>query len=121
MISNMEYFNINEFDSPDEIGSGKLMNEEFLQMLVEARRRASTAFNITSGYRTPNHNLSVGGVLNSSHTKGMAADIKCNNSAKRSVIVKSLLDAGFTRIGIANNFIHVDNDSSKVQNVIWVY
>ena len=121
MISNMEYFNINEFDSPDEIGSGKLMNEEFLQMLVEARRRASTAFNITSGYRTPNHNKSVGGVLNSSHIKGLAVDIRCSDSVKRSIIVRSLIEAGFSRIGIAKSFIHVDNDLSKVQNVIWVY
>tara|TARA_R110000744_G_scaffold212024_1_gene331099 strand:+ start:67 stop:420 length:354 start_codon:yes stop_codon:yes gene_type:complete len=117
----MEFFTINEFDSPDERGSGIMMDREFLQMLVEARRRASTAFNITSGYRTPNHNKSVGGVLNSSHMKGMAADIKCNDSTKRSVIVKSLLEVGFTRIGIANSFIHVDNDKEKSQDVIWVY
>ena len=70
---------------------------------------------------TKDHNLSVGGVLNSSHMKGMAADIKCNDSAKRSVIVKSLLEVGFTRIGIANSFIHVDNDKEKSQDVIWVY
>lgn len=117
----MEYFTIDEFDSPDQKGSGKMMNEEFLQMLVEARRNASTAFKITSGYRTPNHNKSVGGVLNSSHIKGMAADIACSDSRKRSLIVNSLLEAGFTRIGIANSFIHVDNDKDKSQNVIWVY
>ena len=29
----MKYFNITEFDSPDEIGSGKKMNEDFLEKL----------------------------------------------------------------------------------------
>ena len=28
---------------------------------------------------------------------------------------------GFTRIGIANSFIHVDLDFDKSQNVIWTY
>tara|TARA_R110002073_G_C9446833_1_gene577752 strand:- start:339 stop:692 length:354 start_codon:yes stop_codon:yes gene_type:complete len=117
----MEFFNISEFDSPDEKGSGIMMNQGFLQMLDEARRIASVAFKITSGYRTKSHNKSVGGVSDSSHIKGLAVDIRCSDSRNRSIIVTSLIKAGFTRIGIAKSFIHVDNDMDKSQNVIWVY
>ena len=78
-------------------------------------------FRITSGYRSEDHNRKVGGVLGSSHTKGLAADIACTNSAARHIIVTALLKVGLNRIGIADTFIHVDRDPSKVANVIWTY
>jgi hypothetical protein len=31
------------------------------------------------------------------------------------------MKAGFNRIGIADTFIHVDNDPGKAENVIWTY
>ena len=77
----LNYFNFQEFDSPDEIGSGMptdqggKMNKEFLFKLDEARMLAGTPFKITSGYRTEAHNKKVGGVKGSSHTKGCAVDI----------------------------------------------
>jgi uncharacterized protein YcbK (DUF882 family) len=117
----MKHFKVEEFESPDIKGSGNMMSECFLEMLGEARGVANISFNITSGYRSPEHNKSVGGVLNSSHLKGMAVDIKCSDSRKRSIIVSSLIKAGFTRIGIASSFIHVDNDPDKSQNVMWTY
>lgn len=48
----MKWFNYSEFDSPDEPGSGHYMDQEFLDMLDEARSRAGIPFVITSGYRT---------------------------------------------------------------------
>tara|TARA_R100000963_G_scaffold27518_1_gene18809 strand:+ start:39 stop:401 length:363 start_codon:yes stop_codon:yes gene_type:complete len=118
----MEYFKFSEFDSPDEIGSGeKYMNEEFLEMIDEARYFAQIPFKINSGYRTEEHNEKVGGTESSSHLLGLAADIHCNNSKNRALIVGSLFEAGFMRIGIAETFIHVDNDESKVFPVIWLY
>ena len=117
----MKHFNLMEFDSPDLPGSGGLMNREFLMKLDTAREMADTSFVITSGYRTKEHNTRVGGVSGSSHTLGLAADIKCSDSRERSLIVSGLLRAGFNRIGIANTFIHVDLDTNKKQNVIWTY
>ena len=117
----MKYFKLSEFDSPDLVGSGEAMDKEFLSKLDQARSLADTSFRITSGYRTLEHNRKVGGVDNSSHTKGHAADIACTNSVKRHKIITSLLKAGFTRIGIAKTFIHVDNDPNKPANVTWVY
>lgn len=122
----LNYFNFHEFDSPDEIGSGMpidkggKMNKEFLFKLDEARMLAGTPFKITSGYRTERHNKKVGGVKGSSHTKGCAVDIAVNSGLQRSAIVCALAKVGFTRIGIAKTFVHVDLDKEK-QNSIWLY
>jgi zinc D-Ala-D-Ala carboxypeptidase len=122
----LNYFNFQEFDSPDEIGSGMpteqggKMNKEFLFKLDEARMLAGTPFRITSGYRTEAHNKKVKGVKGSSHTKGCAVDIAVNSGLQRSAIVCALAKVGFTRIGIAKTFVHVDLDKEK-QNSIWLY
>ena len=123
---NLNYFSINEFDSPDLSNSGVNMDSEFLQMLDVARGIAGIPFKISSGYRTDEYNqsLSARGYSaspNSSHLKGEAADIVCKSSADRWTILTALQEAGFRRIGIAKTFIHVDNDSSKSEEVIWLY
>lgn len=115
------FFEYGEFDSPDVPGSYEHMNVSFLNMLAEARKKAAIAFKITSGYRTPEHNKKVGGVPSSSHTKGCAVDIYAPTSRQKYIIVNALLESGFNRIGIAKNFIHVDNDASKAEDVIWTY
>jgi len=122
----MKYFNINEFDSPDALGSGENMNKEFLSRLDQARSLCDIPFKITSGYRTKEYNeglLARGykASANSSHIKGHAADIHCNNSVSRFIIINALIKVGFNRIGIADSFIHVDNDPDKVTGVIWTY
>ena len=117
----MRYFNIEEFDSPDEPGSGQYMDDDFLEMLDKARQFAGIPFVINSGYRTKAHNAKVGGLKNSAHLDGFAADIRCHGSRERMYIVGALLEAGFNRIGIGNGFIHVDNDPTKPEDVIWTY
>ncbi|MAB39377.1 MAG: peptidase M15 [Aequorivita sp.] len=116
-----KYFKLEEFDSPDEKGSGENMDKEFLTLLSEARELANIPFKINSGYRTKEHNLKVGGRVGSSHLKGVAVDIACNNSVERSKILKGLFGAGLgRRVGIATNFIHVDADYDKPA-AIWLY
>ena len=115
------YFEYSEFDSPDQVGSYKHMNVDFLNKLAQARKIAAVGFKITSGYRSPAHNEKVGGVPNSSHTLGHAVDIYAPTSRQKYLIINSLLQAGFNRIGVAKNFIHVDDDPSKNEDVIWTY
>lgn len=117
----LTFFSLNEFDSPDEIGSGAKMNKEFLKKLDAARLKADIPFRINSGYRTQEHNLKVGGVFTSAHKKGLAADIGYQTSSQRYTILKSLMAVGFNRLGIGRNFIHVDNDPLKDKDVIWTY
>jgi uncharacterized protein YcbK (DUF882 family) len=117
----LRYFNYTEFDSPDEVGSGKKMNPKLLIMLDRVRDKFDKPMYITSGYRTVEHNAKVGGKENSSHLKGLAVDISCKTSLDRFDLINCLLDVGFNRIGIASTFIHVDIDSDKTPNVIWTY
>jgi len=96
------------------------MKMDFLLKLDKARDIAGIPFKITSGWRSEETNKRVGGVSNSSHPKGLASDISCNDSNTRQKIVNALIMAGFTRIGIAKTFIHCDTDNDK-PNAIWLY
>lgn len=116
-----KYFAPREFDSPDLAGSGKGMQKSTLKLLEKTRELANIPFLITSGFRTVAHNKLVGGVEGSSHTKGYAVDIWCKNSSDRFKIIQAALQCGFNRIGISGLFIHLDNDTKKVKNVIWTY
>ena len=114
----LKYFKLSEFD--DAPGTGKNMKKEFLTKLDKARAIADVPFKITSGYRSKETNKRVGGVSTSSHLKGLAADISCKDSSSRQKIISGLIKAGFTRIGIADTFIHCDTDKDK-QDAIWLY
>ena len=121
MIKPLKHFKITEFDSPDAPGSGVKMQSKFLQMLDNARSIAGVPFKVNSGYRTEAHNKKVGGVADSSHVQGWAADIAATSGTHKFNIVNALLKAGFTRIGIASGFIHCDCDPNKPDLVIWTY
>lgn len=109
-----KYFNQSEIDG---------LNTKLVEMLDLARGYSGVPFKLTSTIRSEEKNKEVGGVKDSSHTKGLAVDIACNNSSDRYKILTGLLKAGFTRLGISykKNFIHVDIDKSKPQMVIWGY
>lgn len=117
----LDYFSRDEFDSPDLPGSGAEMDSDFLRRLDACRHEAGVPFIITSGYRSEAWNRKVGGVDNSSHLLGLAADIKAVTARHRYRILFALISGGFTRIGIGPNFIHVDADKSKPARVCWVY
>lgn len=115
----LKYFEHKEFSSPDLPNSGELMDNKFLQMLDNARAIAGIPFRITSGYRSEEHNAKVGGVVNSSHLRGYAADISITKETGIQIL-SALIEAGFRRVGIAKTFIHVDNDPNK-PNRVWTY
>jgi len=76
---------------------------------------------IHSGCRCAPNNRSVGGSPLSSHLRGLAADIRCSNSLSRFNLLSGLTAQGFKRIGIGQEFIHVDMDPDKPQSLIWLY
>ena len=91
-----------------------------MRKLEELREDVGKSFLITSGYRCDEHNASVGGVMGSAHTKGRAADVACFNGAFRFRLLLFGLSV-FDRVGVAHNFIHVDNDDTKSKEVVWTY
>ena len=122
----MRYFKLEEFESPDEPGTGCMMCPDFLELLDEARDYAGIPFVITSGFRTVDYNRELieqgfSASRNSSHLIGLAADIRVRNSSERWIILDALLEVGITRIGIGNGFIHADADPLKENHIIWTY
>ena len=116
-----KYFTYEEFDSPDVQGSGQMMSEDLILILESVREQLGKPVVITSGYRTPAHNQQIGGKPNSSHLKGLAADIACKDSKYRFELVRELMEHGIDRIGIGDTFIHIDIDDDKSPDVIWTY
>lgn len=97
------------------------MDRAFVQTLQVARDEASIPFHINSGWRCEKHNRAVGGITGSSHSKGLAADIKIRSKRERWIIVGALKFAGLNRFGLGKGFIHVDADSDKTPRLIWIY
>ena len=112
----MKYFKIEEFNC--KCCGKNEMDANFLAMLDFARALACVPFSITSGYRCEKHNLEVGST-SQNHTSGKAADISCPAGHMRYIMVKALIEAGFRRIGIRKDFIHVD--STEQASSIWLY
>ena len=71
-----EHFKVQEFAQKDYQCDRVLIDSELVEVLENIRTHFKNPVIITSGYRTPEYNEKIGGVKNSQHTKGMAADIK---------------------------------------------
>lgn len=115
------FFTQRDFDTAVPRCSIDDMSTRFMTRLDQAREYAGVPFIVNSAYRTIEHEKAKGRDGSSSHTKGIAVDLKAANSRSRYRILQGLLKVGFTRIGIGKGFIHVDEDEEKDQQVIWHY
>ena len=97
------------------------MEALFLWKLQQARTEARTRFDITSGYRCEKHEEEIGKKSKGEHVYGQAADILVTSSHIRFKILKAAFDAGFMRIGIGPNYIHLGNKHNFPQCVCWTY
>lgn len=102
------------------------VDRSLVHMLDEARGIAGVPMRINSGHRCDAHNRAVGGREGSTHTLGLAADIACTSSPQRWAMLTALIEAGFNRIGVSSNFIHVDIDDAattkqRPSGVVWTY
>ena len=100
-------------------GCGTTVKDEFLVYLELLRIKVNEPLYPTSGGRCFSHNKKVGGVVNSQHPKGLAVDLSCDNSKLRFKIISTAIKLGFTGIGIAETFIHLDR--RKENFAIWSY
>ena len=116
-----KYFKEKEFAACVPSCSLQDMQQHTMDKLDAARGLAGIPFVLNSAYRSPEWEKSKGRTGTGAHTAGCAVDIRCNASANRFKIVQACLLAGFTRIGIGKNYVHVDDDPAKPEQVIWHY
>lgn len=108
----------NEYFTNDELkckccGENKI-NDTFLSALIEIRKAAGIPFIVNSGYRCEKHNRAIGGVVGSSHVKGLAADIRYENSTQLYAILNAIMRYQIKpRVLIYKDFVHFDMDFSK--------
>lgn len=117
-----KYFKDEDWDCP--CGCGERVRPHVAHRLDLARFFSGVPYRLTSGMRCKTYNATIKGASpTSSHTKGLAVDIKFYNSYEKFKIVEGLMRAGFTRIGINDklSFIHADLDEDKPQNVMFKY
>lgn len=95
------------------------IDEAFVDELDKLREICGFPFVVNSGYRSAKHSREALKDKPGTHNKGIAADIKITNGSRRYVIVKRAIAMGFTGIGIAETFVHVD--TRKSTPVIWIY
>ena len=101
-----------QYFSPAEVAKWKL-KPELWAILDKARGIASTPFIITSGYRTVQENINAGGKPNSAHLRGLAADLLCTDNAKRSAMIRGILNCGTpVFLELAQKHIHIDIDAN---------
>lgn len=113
----LRYFTPEEFDCT-HTGDNR-MCAEFLQKLDNLRHDAGIPFVVTSGYRSPTHPEESKKTRPGTHSQGIAADIKITNGGSLYTIVNLALKHGFTGIGVAKSFVHLDTRGTTP--VIWTY
>ena len=116
-----KYFKPSEFKACVPSCKIEDMDAGFLQVLDQVREKAGIPLVLNCAYRSVAYDKSKGRTGNSAHTRGKAVDIRCNSSATRMKIVAAALACGITRIGIGRTFVHIDNDKSLAQGVMWDY
>lgn len=109
-------FSKSEFDSKD----GSTMPVDVLHniqkvanQLQALRDHLGRSITINSGYRSPAHNKRIGGVRNSQHVKGTAADIVVSGMSTKEVAkaIETLIARGDMLqggIGVYPTFVHYD-------------
>jgi hypothetical protein len=127
----IKHFDREEFDSPDQPGSGGNMRLSTIMKLDEARRIFGAPILVTSGFRTKAYGeaLKKRGyqvATRSAHYQGYAVDLRPaealdSDLVKWGAILDALWKAGFRRFGIMAGAIHVDDDPTKSSPALWNY
>lgn len=115
-----KYFSAADFICCQPKCSMSDLNEALIRKLDSARKHSGVPFVLNSAYRSAKWEIEHKRTGTSSHTKGLAVDISTPTPLIRLKVLYGLIQAGFTRIGIAGTFIHADIDSSK-PDCVWTY
>lgn len=120
------FFSPEEFERCVPSCSIEDMSDDFLYFLDRVRGICGFPIILNSAFRSADYEFSRGRDGTSSHTKGIAADIRCTDSLKRAKIIYAVCSLSYIirnypiRIGIGKSFLHIDIDADKPQ-CIWLY
>lgn len=111
-----ENFSMYEFACKDGSPTPKYIQHRLVKLAIQLqvlRDYLQEPIKINSGYRTPEYNKRIGGVPNSQHTQGFAADIVCKNKSPREVYdaIEYLINKGEMLqggLGLYKGFVHYD-------------
>lgn len=111
-----EHFKVREFAQKDLRCDKVIVDTELIDVLEDIRAHFNKPVIVNSGYRTPEYNAKIGGVKNSQHTKGTAADIKVSDTPAREV-QKYLKNKYPDKYGIGSysTFTHIDVRAKKAR------
>ena len=106
------YFNLSEFTCP--CCKRVMLHPLLLEKLEQLRKIIERPIHITSGYRCFAYNRKVGGVANSYHCIGLAADIKVKD-INLIELLEICENIDFPGIGFyeKKNFLHLDVRPTK--------
>lgn len=97
---------------------GNDINPVLLELLDSVREAYGGPLTLNCAYRCPAHNEEVGGVPNSQHVLGNAADVACPDGFTVDELAWYAEQAGADGIGKyypdAGNFVHMDVRSGRV-------
>lgn len=106
-----KYFKPSEFRSRDGAESPypEVVAPELYGLLDSIREEFGKPVLVNCGYRSPEHNAKVGGVKNSFHVQGLAADIRPKD-LKDLAQLQSIADSKNPNggVGLYDTFVHVD-------------
>lgn len=95
------------------------MSPLFMAKLDNIREIVRQPLTLTSARRCQAHNDKVSTVSHGPHPLGCAADIAVPTSRLRHNLIVAALAVGVNRIGIGDNFIHLDT-ADEVDKVLYV-
>ena len=106
------HFNLSEFACP--CCNLVMLHPKLLAKLIELRNILERPVYITSGYRCFEYNQKVGGIVNSYHCIGLAADIKVKD-INLITLLEVCENIDFNGIGVyeKKNFLHLDVRPTK--------
>lgn len=108
-------FNAKEFLSKDGRNNYFRVSTKLVENIQALRNHFGRQVRVNSGYRSPEQNQNVGGVRNSYHMLGMAADISVGDVPPVVVQNYAIASGMFGGVGRYKNFTHVDVRKDKVE------
>lgn len=115
------YFHPSEFTRCTPPCKKSDMHPDTIARLNRMREIAGIPLVLNCAYRSPAHDRARGRSGTGAHTLGRAVDIRCNADDTRWKIITAAIEAGFTRIGVAGTFVHVDDSPTHAQERFWPY